>query len=78
MVVIFKFWRCVAYHLVRRQQSLNEVSKSTGNIIKGGFIPSKTNMRKNDEDLKHPENKCGIGIYCTPDIKYIEKEGCIG
>ena len=69
---------CVAYHLVRRQQSLNEVSKSTGNIIKGGFIPSKTNIRKNDEDLKHPENKCGIGVYCTPDIKYIEKEGCIG
>ena len=53
----------IAYHGVGRGQALNEVKKSTGNIIKSGFKKSKYNAREFDKDLRHPGNKCGIGVY---------------
>ena len=63
---------CVAYHGVARGQSPEEVSKITGLIIKSGFKPSTWGKATNDEDLRHPGKKCGLGVYCTSDISYAE------
>ena len=62
----------VAYHGVARQENSANVQKITGNIYKGGFKPSGAGKCTNDDDIRHPGKKCGLGVYCTPDIKYAE------
>ena len=61
---------CVAYHGVADGKSPEEVSKITGKICKGGFKPSTSGKATYDEDLRHPGKKCGLGVYCSPDIDY--------
>ena len=64
---------CVAYHGVARGQPPKEVAKITGDIFKKGFKPSKWGKITDDPDLRHPGKTCGLGVYCSPDISYIEK-----
>ena len=63
---------CVAYHGVARSQSPDKVSQITGIIYKKGFKPSEGGKITYDDDLRHPGKKCGLGVYCSPDIEYAE------
>jgi len=68
---------CVAYHGVACGQSSKNVSRITGLISKGtseksGFLPSTSGKATYDDDLRHPGKKCGLGVYCSPDISYSE------
>ena len=63
---------CVAYHGVGRQENSENVGKIAGNIFKGGFKASAAGKCTNDNDIRHPGKKCGLGVYCTPDIEYAE------
>ena len=69
---------CVAYHGVARGQSPGNVSKITGLICKTGFKPSSSGAATSDDDLRHPGEKCGLGVYCSPDIQYIEDNNYAG
>ena len=63
---------CVAYHGVAHGQDSKQVSKVVGFIVKGGFKPSVWGKATDDPDLRHPGKKCGLGVYCSPDISYAE------
>ena len=63
---------CVAYHGVARGQSSQNVSKITGNITKTNFKPSIWGKCTDLDDIRHPGKKCGLGVYCSPDIDYAE------
>ena len=63
---------CVAYHGVARGKNYNEVAKITGLIAESGFKPSTSGAATDDPDLRHPGKKCGLGVYCSPDISYAE------
>ena len=63
---------CVAYHGVARGNTPENVSKITGLIAKSGFKPSTSGAATDDDDLRHPGKKCGLGVYCSPDIEYAE------
>ena len=62
---------CVAYHGVGRNQCSDNVKNATGNIIKTTFKPGsdKGQFHKDCEDVFHPGQKVGRGVYCTPFIK---------
>ena len=62
----------VAYHGVANNQSPEEVAKIAGIIYKTNFIPSNWGKCTDYIDIRHKPNKCGLGVYCTPDIKYAE------
>ena len=63
---------CVAYHGVARGQGPKQVAKITGLIYTSGFKPSTGGKITNDDDIRHPGKKCGLGVYCSPDISYAE------
>ena len=63
---------CVAYHGVARREPKEEVSRITGLIVTSGFKSSTWGAATNDEDKRHPGTKCGLGVYCSPDINYAE------
>ena len=64
---------CVAYHGVARNEPDKEkVSLYTGLIAKKGFKPSTWGSATDDDDKRHPGKKCGLGVYCSPDISYAE------
>ena len=70
---------CVAYHGVARcETNKKEVAKITGLIAKKGFKPSSSGAATDDDDIRHPGKKCGLGVYCTPDINYIENNNLAG
>ena len=63
----------VAYHgVANNNKSPKEVTKIAGIIYKTNFIPSSWGKCTNYVDIRHKPNKCGYGVYCTPDIKYAE------
>jgi len=63
---------CVAYHGVARREPKEEVSRITGLIVTSGFKSSTWGAATDDEDKRHPGTKCGLGVYCSPDINYAE------
>ena len=63
---------CVAYHGVARGQDPNEVANITGNIYRTKFKPSTWGKATDDNDLRHPGRKCGLGVYCSPNPAYAE------
>ena len=69
---------CVAYHGVARGQESKEVARIAGIIPKSGFKPSTWGKATNEDDIRHPGEKCGLGVYCSPDISYIEKNDYAG
>ena len=50
----------------------NQVANTNRIIITHGFRQGQNQINTNDNDLRHPGNKCGEGIYCTPDIEIAE------
>jgi len=63
---------CVAYHGVANNQEPKEVSRIAGIIYKTNFKRSIWGKATDDPDLRHPGKVCGLGVYCSPDIKYAE------
>ena len=63
---------CVAYHGVGRFLESEKLKSVVGNIYKGGFKPGEGQLHKACDDQFHPGKRVGVGIYCTPLIKYAE------
>ena len=63
---------CVAYHGVGRDQSSNDVNNITKKICVGGFKKGPNQQHQECDDLNHPGNKVGSGVYCTPSINIAE------
>ena len=63
---------CVAYHGVGQGQSSDNVKKVAGIICKTNFKPGSGQAHKNHQDVNHPGQKVGVGVYCTPLIKTAE------
>ena len=63
---------CVAYHGVGRFHNSEEVKKITGKIYNSEFKPGDNQDHKDHEDINHPGNKVGRGVYCTPFVDVAE------
>ena len=64
----------VAYHGIGVKLEDNfTLETATKSIIVGGFKAGKGQYYKNDDDARHPGNKVGIGVYCSPDPKVMEE-----
>ena len=64
---------CVAYHGVGRYQNSEQVKKVTGLIYKSEFKPGGNQCHENHDDINHPGNKVGEGVYCTPFVNVAEQ-----
>ena len=68
----------VAYHGIGKAHNTKDTESITNKIIKGGdfksgsFLVGSGQDRKNCDDVRHPGQKVGEGVYCTPDIKVAE------
>ena len=66
----------IAYHGIGRNR--NDVEEITNKIYHGGFKPGRGQYYANFDDINHPPNKIGIGVYCSPDINYIDNNNLAG
>ena len=64
---------CVAYHGVGRYQNSEQVKKVIGLIYKSEFKPGGNQCHENHDDINHPGNKVGEGVYCTPFVNVAEQ-----
>ena len=64
---------CVAYHGVGRYKDSDEVKKITSAIYKTEFKPGWGQEHNMHDDINHPGQKVGIGVYCTPFVEIAEK-----
>ena len=58
---------CIAYHGVAKGQNSNNVQNVVGAIAKTNLVARSGQFYKNVDDYRHPGNKVGEGVYCTPD-----------
>ena len=49
-----------------------ENDNSLNFLIEDNNIASTGGKITNDDDIRHPGKKCGLGVYCSPDISYAE------
>ena len=56
---------CVAYHGIGSKLG-STVPQATNLIIKGGFKAGGGQDKANDNDLRHPGQIVGRGVYCSP------------
>ena len=63
---------CVAYHGVGCNRESDEVKNITGKICVGGFKKGTGQAHADCDDLNHPGNLVGEGVYCTPSINTAE------
>ena len=66
----------VAYHGIGRNK--NNVEEITNKIVEGGFKIGNVHGLAKYDDIKHPGQKIGKGIYVSPKIEYIEKNDYAG
>ena len=64
---------CVAYHGLGNFQSSDNIKLITGLIITRQFKEGNAQMHKQCEDIYHPGQKVGSGVYCTNSINFAEK-----
>ena len=62
----------VAYHALGKGQSSDNVKKTIGLISKMSFRPGPGQMHAQCDDINHPGNKVGNGVYVTPSISNAE------
>ena len=63
----------VAYHGIGVKLGSNfTLEKATSSILAGGFKAGSGQAYEDDEDSRHPGNKVGIGVYCSPNPKVME------
>ena len=64
---------CVAYHGVARDiNNSDKVKQITKLIYESEFKPGESQVHRNHDDINHPGQKVGIGVYCTPLISEAE------
>ena len=61
-----------SYHGVGCGQESDKVKKITKDIYNDRFKPGLGQVHKSCEDMYHPGQKVGEGVYCTPKIKTAE------
>lgn len=66
----------IAYHGIGR--SSDDVEGITNKIVNGGFKKGKYQCLSNEDDINHPGQKIGIGVYVSPKIEYIETNNYAG
>ena len=63
----------VAYHGIGVKLGSNfTIEKATNSILAGGFKAGRGQAYANSDDARHPGNKVGVGVYCSPDPKVME------
>ena len=62
----------IAYHGIGKKGNTNNTEQITNLIINGGFKVGPGQGCENYDDVNHPGQKVGKGVYCTPDIKVAE------
>ena len=70
-----KEW-AIAYHGIGRNRP--DVEEITNKIIEGGFIKGAGQSLEDKNDDNHHGEKIKEGVYCSPDIKYIEQWNLAG
>ena len=64
---------CVAYHGVGRNiHNSDKIKKVTSLIYKTEFKPGDWQIHEDHDDIYHPGNRVGRGVYCSPDIDVAE------
>ena len=64
---------CVAYHGVGRSiHNSDKIKKVTSLIYKTEFKTGIWQIHEDHDDIYHPGNRVGRGVYCTPDIDVAE------
>ena len=63
MIIILMKW-CVAYHATNL--------KFVQSILETKLQPGTEQWHEKEDDLNHPGQKVGIGVYCSPDIKELK------
>jgi hypothetical protein len=61
----------IAYHGIGTKLGCS-VGQATHDIIKGGFKAGSGQSFQYDDDLMHPGQKVGVGVYCSPDPNVME------
>ena len=65
---------CVAYHGLCDCLPSDEVKSATGNIAKGDKLrPGRGQVYEDNEDLNHPGQLVGKGVYVTPKIEIAQE-----
>ena len=64
---------CVAYHGVARCKYSDEVKRITKLIYENEFKPGDNQAHGSHDDIQHPGQKIGKGVYCTHLITEAEK-----
>ena len=62
----------VGYHGICSGNIINKVKS----IANSHLNPGHRNLYEDYEDINHPGNKVGKGVYLSPDIKEVENEYC--
>ena len=63
---------CIAYHGAGHEKESNEVSNIIKNVAKSNLKQGIENDYADDEDIKHPGQKVGNGVYLSPNPKVME------
>ena len=69
---------CIAYHGVAQGKPSDQVKKVVGLIANSNLKPGIGQAYESDDDCKHPGQKVGKGVYCTPDPNVTIKDGYAG
>ena len=63
----------IAYHGIgTKLGSEFTLEKATSSILAGGFRPGKGQAYAGSDDARHPGNKVGLGVYCSPNPSVME------
>jgi len=63
---------CIAYHGAGHEKDSNEVSHIIGNVTNSNLKQGIENDYADDDDIKHPGQKVGNGVYLSPNPKVME------
>ena len=63
---------CIAYHGAGHEKESKEVANIIGKVSKSNLKQGEENDYANDDDIKHPGQKVGNGVYCSPNPKVME------
>jgi hypothetical protein len=69
---------CVAYHGVGRGKPSKDVKKTVGLIAKSNLKPGSGQCYEDENDCRHPGQKVGRGVYCSPDANVIIRDDYAG
>jgi hypothetical protein len=62
----------IAYHGACIRNSSDEIKQIVKTIIEENLKPGAGQGYRNSDDVKHPGNKVGVGVYCSPQPSTME------